>query len=1374
MSYSLPSIERGKRSSNTGWGKNNNNNSNNNNNNNRSNGKKSPIAATTDDVETVEEFHREIHRRTVHRVCSSTYEHEGYLKLLRNVRKQFLNRPEPETSTRLPLISKTPIPPHTWGGRPSTLSPLASQAAATTTASLSSATARETRVENEDNKKKGRTTPSLFSRGLRFKKEGSEFISRAHEVQSHQIPLAVLEEVERQHLIETEVWERRVILQMMAVSYVTFVLREELEDLQNSERRSRANIVYGEEKERHWMINESEIGVQLIKYKIALRAKEDKRKRLEEADALYPLKGNDNRSKVTPHPPQQEPDARLILQRYVRLKHATDIAARQNQMVEEQEPQQSDEVQTEEHQTVSPGRCPMTSLTLRTKLRNTIGISAYVDLLDKDAEDRKLIEQCEAEEFEGIMALFQEEYSVVQVWQHKRMHLERLLYWQKLREERRKQVKEVVEAEVMKTTIIFTDEFERCIVYEDKGRRVISAEENASRAIIHKMYEESTFYAKMDSLIAEHEESYKAFVEDEAVLRQLWLQRLELALRVSLMHAWEYDVETRILKKFSLLQFLTGQDSRCTNQIVTIQRAFRLWKNGRLGWRFTHREVGRIIQSNRDAKKIERGMNSLNAFKASLMADCAAIQNEILAIHKAEIKDLCEEEFRHRVIVTSQEEWEKTKLYQAERSDILENIILPKIEYCLSSEIDRRRELDVAEEFERLQMCGIFKNLFSIMANKWVLEEKEETIDRYAIEESERQLFLCIRGEELDEREIIRITAMERDAALAEERQFLADSLFYRMRILQESHEAKIYQFMWNCKQGALEIEACDIRPRQTLFQNFLTDVRESFIEEAFRFNAESAAFFLEYHDDTIQTACLAIIPLQETVRRDAEMSEEQQEWVALVKMANEEASDQLRLLQRRMAAATLIAQFYRRYRRGEVGRSGRRQYLHERYAFKKEQKELREMREAQRMVVQECKNALAKEIRHECEAKQHSIGLMLQVLEEKSEPWARAEIEKLEHIVYNVMLRNFASNATVWEPDAVAVLWQLESYERVRIMQEWQKEFECVFEPKKSTFLLDLMACKVQRHWRRYITRKHQLAALREALRQVIQQEAEERACVELHEMDAYVFDLVKPLQGTILLKEYLMNDVPQLLSHMCFDVDFAYAIEEDEWRNRMLLLWRMRHHLFETTLEQEEPRTRETLEQNYFYDAAEQMELMEDEKTVREVLQNERILFLLRILMREEREHRDIIELEYDKTVLEITESEFRVVLYRTYNTTLVDPICVQFACEQAAVIGEEESRERQEILRVLEAEKVSSEHHDTSSIAQNENSDVNITVAETISKDSNQRQLQEEVQEPEEPAHEDKEEEVEEPEEPAHEDKEEELQEPEEPAHEDKEEE
>ncbi|RNF09123.1 hypothetical protein TraAM80_02382, partial [Trypanosoma rangeli] len=1208
--------------------------------------------------------------RTVHRVCGSAVSHDGYLRMLQGVRQNFLQRAKYNPKEQLPLIM-----------HPKQLS--------------------EGSVVDD-------AGASRFSQGLRFKTEGSHIKTRATSLVEPQQPLCVLEEEERRHLMDTELWERQVLNQMMVVSYVTFVLREELDELHFCECEKRANILYDEEKKRYWLQNESGASKELVRFKSALRAKEEKKRRLEEADVLYPMNSSALPRYVCR--PPQEPDARNILQRYVRLKHgATSTTSAAAHSSDRQNPPRSEE--EERQRELSPlllQPFQATRSMLRNTVRNTLGIAAYVALLEKDLQARGIIEDCEQKEFQSILSLFEEHRFLIQMWRNKHMHLKRLLYWQGQREERRQQVQLALEQLAMTAKPRIASECAELVVQEEEGYERICLEESTCRDMWRKLYDKASIEAKLGAILNEQERSRASLEEDEIIARQLWMQQLELALRVSLTLEYETVMSTVMPSQIAVLQFLQKQQTEHAEQIVTIQHALQRWKEGRLGWRYTHREVGRSIQATRDARKIQRGVESMRSFKLSLLADCRAVEEELRLLHEAERVAACEKEVMHRAVINSQEEWEVTALFHERRHRFLEDILLPKQAQYIKEEMDHRREVDVREDFERSRFCCIFYRVLNIMKQKRLLREHEES-ERVLTTIEEAAAFCRILDEELDNREDLRIATMERERQQEEELRALGASLLEIRRQHQQAHVEKIAQLWIRCKAGALELGAVDPSPRNELLKKFLAGRLHLLEEAALQLHEACTATLQREHNNLIHTIHVSLLVGSEVVARCRLVQTQQDAVAEIVNDMHDKTDAKLRQLQTETKSANVIKHFFRRYRNGEVGRTGMRSFLRDAFAEKREKLQLKQAYQSQREDIQRCRDELEKEVQIARLEKQKTIELKIHILENKTERRERANVENMEQMVFNMILRNHHMGNFAAKADPVAVLWQLELYGRLSITREWQMGFQRVLEPQKSNFFFDINACKIQRFWRRYWVCKQRKLFTIACMEQLQRDEARDRAQLEVLEMDGRVCDLLKPMEGCALLRGYLLNDVPFFLARLCFDIALEVGIYEDEWRNRMLLLWRMRHSFFENAVAKKETSERVKMQRSYFFAGVEQVQLSTDEKTLRHALWNERIFFLLRMLVKAEFQRRTLIEMDFQNHMIDVTERRAQCHLQKPYTNTLTESISASFATQLADTTDNKETRTRQtniqlkpmpETLLEIHQHKTCEEHYEDTS--------------------------------------------------------------------------
>ncbi|KAH8607221.1 hypothetical protein ERJ75_001432100 [Trypanosoma vivax] len=1195
--------------------------------------------ATTNDVQSLM---KQDQYRTVRRVCVNTSNCDGYHKMLQSVRMQFLHSAPPRRGDRLPPIAD------------------ASQRPAS----------------------KSCRAPARFSAGLTFR-AGNDGVPKedAHEL-AHHPSLSMLEEDDRQRIAESEVWERHVLHQMMVVRYVTFVLREELDELEFAEREQRGAVAFEEEEERHWLQNESEASFQLGVYKEALLAKKEKERRLQESDALYPSPASGGAI----HTPDAKSDARRILQQYVRLKHRSDsvvhchLPDRESRSDMQSEPRSMSRQMSQSRSDrcrYSKGRLSVVSVhpVLRVQqssnICNALGIAAYVGLMEKDTEGRRMLEQREEEDYADIMTLFREQMSLMLTWQHKRMHLERLLYWKGQREERQQKERRELELRALKPRDRRLSLRSELAMQETELRSVVSVEEEGHRAALEESYRDALVLVWARLLEVEERHACLNIVREEELDAQLHVQQLEMELRGAIVSEWRNNVLV-VPEQIRLLEDLNRAWVMHGPQILTIQRAFRGWREKQLGWRYAHREIGRVIQERRDRMKISRGLNALSEFKMSLMTELATVQRELDVQRGLQQAELQEEEARKSAVICAEEGWEVGLLQRTSQRELVNDIILPRRRQCVEGEVDNRREIDVSEEFEWMRLTRVFSECAKIIDRKAELEKSEEA-QRTVVEEEQQYGLSCLSNLEMDGRELLHITAMYNRLQQEEDRSSLASALLDEKQAQIDSMSIGLAAQYWKFVYTALDIEACDVSPRNVMFQEFVASGIRLFLEESLRFHQRLADKLIQSHLAVLCSTQIEVLSMNETDARNSILRLESLEWPSFREEAVRTLSADLRGLLHKIGAANRIKVFYRRYRAGKVGRSGLRLYLRETFRVAREKAQLENISNEQRSHVNHCRDLLRRAEEEQYFYTMKTIRMKMDVLVNKSEPRERDEIEKLEELMYSIMLRNDGLRRFSQDSDPITTLHQMESYERVSISLEWQMIFDHVLVHMKKRVTLDVMATKVQRHWKHFLLRRRRKAFFEVYSSAIVHEEMLSRMEIEVNELEDFFVCMVKPMECYCALWEYLHNDVPVFLQRMCFDIGYSVCIEEDEWRCRMLLLWRMRHSYHETSVEAEEAANRELLEKIEFSNGVQRVEVIDDESAVRDSLWNERVFFLLRMTLKSERERRVVTGLEYSRSVLQMEEGGQRKRISMDYKQGIDRLYCLN--TEQLQCVGQEE---------------------------------------------------------------------------------------------------
>ncbi|CCD12204.1 unnamed protein product [Trypanosoma congolense IL3000] len=327
-----------------------------------------------------------------------------------------------------------------------------------------------------------------------------------------------------------------------------------------------------------------------------------------------------------------------------------------------------------------------------------------------------------------------------------------------------------------------------------------------------------------------------------------------------------------------------------------------------------------------------------------------------------------------------------------------------------------------------------------------------------------------------------------------------------------------------------------------------------------------------------------------------------------------------------------------------------------------KEKAELEEISVQQRSDIHRCRESLQRAVAMDAYFKHRRLALELNVLETKAEPRERAELEAQQEMIFNFLVHSRSSTNTP-AVDKFTTLRQEESYGRVKIRGEWQKGFENIYYPKKKQFVEEVMAVIVQRRWRRLLMQKHQRVMLEARMNEMVQLEALNRGALEVSEITERFVQIVKPMEGTLFLRTYLKHDVSRFLHEMCFRISFEEGIQEEEWRNRMLLLWRMRNNYKENVIEVEERTERAKMQRIEFYGGIDKVEIIDDETALRTTLCNERLFFLLRMLIKMERAIRQEVQRTCFISFLDVAEQHSRKALHMEHINSLKESIKTRY---------------------------------------------------------------------------------------------------------------
>jgi hypothetical protein len=308
--------------------------------------------------------------------------------------------------------------------------------------------------------------------------------------------LSELEGASRQHLMAYEKWDQQVVSEMMAVRYVTFVLKPCMDALRIEETEEREKIYQHEDRVSFYLFHESPLAVAIEEEMKAMKARELQLHRIlgvtpasqqqQQQRRSQPSGGADETSSViaegeldpsrssyaafrAPNPPTPipstaantrkdsrggssggvpAPEARRILQQYVRQRHGPAIeAAVAATEASPLSPYAMPKTWSPASNATYPGTSGRDPIRRSSALvlppapsahgprRNAVGIADYVALLDECMTLRDHIVRAEQQSRDDLNRSCYEEQQVVLEWQRRRMHLERLMYWRHQREE---------------------------------------------------------------------------------------------------------------------------------------------------------------------------------------------------------------------------------------------------------------------------------------------------------------------------------------------------------------------------------------------------------------------------------------------------------------------------------------------------------------------------------------------------------------------------------------------------------------------------------------------------------------------------------------------------------------------------------------------------------------------------------------------------------------------------------------------------------------------------------------------------------------------------------------------------------------------------
>ncbi|KPI88748.1 hypothetical protein ABL78_2127 [Leptomonas seymouri] len=1087
--------------------------------------------------------------------------------------------------------------------------------------------------------------------------------------------LTNLESASRQHVLAYERWDQQVISEMMAVRYVTFVLKPCMDALRMEETEERENIYQLEDRLSFNLFHESPLVLAIMEERKAMKARELQLERILRVEACArqhrsePRDSTEESNEVSidavesdlpssscassrvPKPPAKAargstgsgmpaPDARRILQQYVRQRHGDAIEAAAAAAAPLTLPAIPKTWSPSSNATYpgTAGKVPIhrfSALVLpplpsaHAPRRNAMGIADYVALLDECMRLRDQIIRAEEQSRRDFDRARYEEQQVVLEWQRRRMHLERLIYWRQQREGAvQDEVAALTEVDVgapLDPKVVLLLEFLEG--EEEDTRAALCAEERrchedelwATNSALRHQHER--LQLEKESL-ATHYGVVRAEESEEA-------QQLVLYEEASLRCCTEREAMRTMAQKLSygmtqlkILWEVSVNSEQCAALLV-LQSAFRRSLHGRLGWRVTNSVLGREINDVRNAKKISAGKRTLQSFKDALEAEEAELLREQETQNIEEQHALFAKEKAGRVAIYSGQELMRQGLLRANALRVAE-VFFPVFQELSDAEENTRMQLEVEEEFDEEMLRRAHTALSDIIARK-ARARYDETAARKALVAEERAMWRELRSAEADSREELRLDAEAAEAMRQADRNAFAEVALQTCRNSNEiaftayvrhitDAQLEMLQYSSVDNPGRRAVCAEEAKAASLLFSGMSLQTCEMFAQDLV--DKRQTEFNLVHR----QAICAA-----ETERRAEILHTEAIDWEALRPALLETLSGPLRDLFARRKAVKVISTWFRAVRNGDIGRAVSRQKLHDCLTRYREESSRQRQEVAQRLHIQQVRDQLDMLMREIHQEEVEGIKQRLGVLVRHEEPRGREEIESLQEIVFGIMARNADAHAAEVRSQLVnaeALLWQQEAYERKLLIKASRRDFKDLMERERMQLSEDYFAARIQRTWIAYTARKARAQTMAQQRARLVALEEVARTAVQLEELEESALCIYKLFDAAVLFHEHVQQSLSHAYEKQCLAV--LDATSAREWQERASLLWDMRYDLCDFCLCTEEEGVRRALAADFHKPFLLQEELQQTEAEERRLLVEERTGFLLRILARVELVHR------------------------------------------------------------------------------------------------------------------------------------------------------
>ena len=1045
------------------------------------------------------------------------------------------------------------------------------------------------------------------------------------------VSLIPFEESEKRcALLSREVWEVEVIGQMAQVHYINNVIMPLLDRCVGFERETRCGIRADEAAEFSNKILKSTLFSRLRQMK-AERDREIRRRQV--IGCSSSLSGNDG---STPD------EAERILREY-----RQQFSLRERSPSLPMPPQQEEEstaLATDDDIPMPPPRAAhkMTAVPQPPQLlthsprhptRTTTGAAVIVvapaltlvqvrPLLDELTYTRRVQTEEEQHVRGDIQLSFELETNRVRCLADRRQHLERLIYWRQEREENQR---------LAELLVTFAEQRDAMSDLEAAARLLI-AEGQASSFSTSCVYVCIADRHRVERLLLEEEER-------ESRLCQIELsQRVEAALTLVVFHeqverAWiqthvyEPFYHTAIAKHDELIH-LAKDCIRIRQFVLVIQRSFKLSRLGLLGWHRTHRSIGFYVQKRRAEKLVVKNRHALTSYRDEILAELREEAVQQLERQMKHLRAIEAEEKNKRQDVRMDEALELTGSVRRFRTNFIKTVFVPQL---VAMDMHRqgplRLELVEAESCEWEHLIESFAVTSIMIRARQEVQNNFEPTAHHALLNEEEDLFLVIAQQFRTEKAAVIEVETRRSERHRNERQHVEEACEEERAAEERNFEQELAYILWLKQCNRLELMAFDSKHngRGRLVQVFYAVL----IAQHERFALHVAGLVADEltgaHQALVLAASMAIIASQESEARSGLASDEESAHNSIV--TSEFAAEYERIeayLANRNRAASVIQRILRACLSGRLGRTATLSYLRTYFWSRREKAFLRRAQESTKRAVLSAKDELEREIASHNLATEQEYLVLFNEITERMEPRRRDALLSHETFLRLIHYHNMETLVKETIRTATEELREHESYQRVKLNEAYEHDYRTIFFPMKACFVVDVSVRPIQRAWRCHEARRVYRAKCSDAVHRIhAVEEVMQRKHLELLWLDILAMEIVKPiLQGCIQ---------PMLYSQRCLSLFQSYgvamcrqAIMDEEWRLRVNALWILQQHERYDLIESAEITARRVI----FDDARERQQAIRDvldfEGVLRHTQQQERTLFLLRVLASMELEDR------------------------------------------------------------------------------------------------------------------------------------------------------